>query len=221
MMPIDILKERFAQQADPEKAQGMARYMRNLFPFVGINSPTRKEISKFLFTQFKPQNPKELSLWVLSLWEMPEREYQYVGMDYLQKFGNGLTPQQLPLFETLITQKSWWDTVDLISGNYLGALLKKHPEYLQPTILSYSQHQNFWLNRTAIICQLGYRQNTQTDLLTQAITPHLQSNEFFIQKAIGWSLRQYAKTNPEWVRTFIREYPLKPLSRREALKHLK
>ena len=217
---LEQLREVFAQNANPEKALGMAKYMKNLFPFVGISSPERKNMVVELRKDFKPKNAQELKNWISLLWEMTEREYQYVGMDYLQKDVNLLEIEDIAYFEFLITTKSWWDSIDLISGNYLGKFLIKYPEIFEETVVRFSKSENMWLNRAAIVCQLGYRERTNTDLLERAIVPHLESKEFFHQKAIGWALRQYGKTNPQWVKDFVASHTLKPLSRREALRLL-
>jgi 3-methyladenine DNA glycosylase AlkD len=217
---LEQLREVFAQNANPEKAFGMSKYMKNLFPFVGISSPERKNIVAELREDFKPKNAQELKNWVTLLWEMSEREYQYVGMDYLQRDVKLLEIEDIEWFEFLIVTKSWWDSIDLISGNYLGKFLIKYPEIFEETVMRFSQNENMWLNRAAITCQLGYKENTNTELLQMAIVPHLESKAFFHQKAIGWALRQYGKTNPEWVKDFVALHTLKPLSRREALRLL-
>lgn len=218
---LDQLKEEIATLANPEKAVGMSKYMRNLFPYAGITSPERKKMVAEFRRTFKPKTAAELRDWVNLLWEMPEREYQYVGMDYLQRDVKLLEAGDIGWFEFLITTKSWWDSVDLISANYLGAFLKKYPEILEETVLRFSQHENMWINRAAIICQLTYRERTRTDLLVASIEPHCTSKEFFLQKAIGWSLRQYARTDAQWVMDYVSSHALMPLSKREALKHLK
>ncbi len=217
---LEQLREVFAQNAHPEKALGMAKYMKNLFPFVGISSPERKNMVAELRKDFKPKNAQEIKNWISLLWEMPEREYQYVAMDYLQRDVKLLEIEDIAYFEFLITTKSWWDSIDLISGNYLGKFLIKYPEIFEETVVRFSKSENMWLNRAAIICQLSYRERTNTDLLERAIVPHLESKEFFHQKAIGWALRQYGKTNPQWVKDFAASHTLKPLSRREALRLL-
>ena len=217
---LEQLREVFAQNAHPEKALGMAKYMKNLFPFVGINSPERKNMVVELRKDFKPKNAQELKNWISLLWEMTEREFQYVGMDYLKRDVKLLEIEDIAYFEFLITTKSWWDSIDLISGNYLGKFLIKYPELFEETVVRFSKSENMWLNRAAIICQLSYRERTNTDLLERAIVPHLESKEFFHLKAIGWALRQYGKTNPQWVKDFVASHSLKPLSRREALRLL-
>ncbi len=215
---FDKLRDSFALNSNPEKAIGMSQYMRNRFSFVGINAPTRKTLFAEIQTLFKPQNSQELISWIQTLWDAPEREYQYIAMEYLKKYIKLLGEQDFWLFEFLIVNKSWWDTVDIISANCLGKFLRLNHHLLHSSIIEFSKHPNFWINRAAIICQLTYRYKTQKDLLKVAIQPHLTSNEFFLQKAIGWALREYAKTNKEWVLYFVERETLKPLSKREALK---
>lgn len=127
----------------------------------------------------------------------------------------------LKTFEWMIQQNSWWDSVDTIASRLAGEYFKKFPQQKEAIVLGWSNHENMWLNRTAILFQLSYKSETDEDLLFQVIKQHLHSGEFFIQKAIGWALRQYAYTQPESVKQFVAANELKPLSKREALKHLK
>lgn len=217
---LEQLRVVFAHNSNPEKAISMSKYMKNLFPFVGISSPERKKIVAELRKDFEPKSAQDLKTWVTLLWEMSEREYQYVGMDYLQRDVKLLEIEDIAWFEFLIKTKSWWDSIDLISGNYLGKFLIKYPEILEETVMRFSKNEHMWLNRAAIICQLSYRKNTNKELLQKAIVPHLESKAFFLQKAIGWALRQYGKTNPQWVKDFVASHTLKPLSHREALRLL-
>jgi 3-methyladenine DNA glycosylase AlkD len=123
--------------------------------------------------------------------------------------------------EYLISTKSWWDTVDMLAAKNLGEILHSNLDIMESKIHEYTEDENMWINRSAIISQLGFKSDTNIDLLEFSILPHLNSKEFFLQKAIGWALRQYAKTNPNWVIEFVNKYTLKPLSKREALKHLR
>jgi 3-methyladenine DNA glycosylase AlkD len=120
----------------------------------------------------------------------------------------------------MLTTKSWWDTVDTISGGPLGVHFKRFPEVREKYLMKWRVSDNFWLRRAAILFQLNYKQETDFDLLCEIITETLGSKEFFINKAIGWSLRQYARVDPNAVKKFVMSTPLHPLSRREALKHL-
>jgi 3-methyladenine DNA glycosylase AlkD len=218
---LNDLKALFAANSNPERAAKMSAYMRNQHDFIGLISPQRKELIKELRKEHYPKSNHVLHSWVKLLWEQTEREYQYVAMDYLDQYGRLLKDEDIILFDYLIENKSWWDTIDITCGNYLGEFFKTRPELFQFTLKRYIYHDYFWFNRAAIICQLCYKKETNTDYLTQAILTHTESKEFFIQKAIGWALRQYARTNPDWVLAFVKKHQLKPLSVREALKHLK
>lgn len=219
---IQNLREALINVSLPEKIAGMEAYMKNHFPYLGVTSPARKEALK-LFTsendEFKNFTSTDWKTFFLLLWEQPEREFQYCVLDLFPKAIKSFSSGEIEFFTFLITTKSWWDTVDMLAGSHLGAYLKKHPSLFESTMESYAASENMWLNRSAIICQLKYGNNTQTDWLEFAILPHINSKEFFHQKAIGWALRQYAKFNPTWVVDFVSKYPLKPLSKREALKH--
>lgn len=203
-----------------EKQPWMVKYMKNLFPFIGVPSPQRNEALKIFMKEFSPKNRKELIQWVELLWIAPEREFQYIGMEFFFKFRKLWESQDSQFIEYLIVSKSWWDSVDFIAASIVGEYFKRFPNMFEPCMEAWISNSNMWLNRTAMICQLKYRKNTNTDWLVKSILPHTESKEFFHQKAIGWALRQYAKTDADWVKKFVNETELKPLSKREALKHL-
>ncbi len=213
------LKQILIRHSQPEKIQGMQAYMKNLFPFLGVSATARKTAFKEFLGIWNPQNKEELIQFSYALWNQPEREFQYIAMEFISKYIKYLEASDIPFIQELILQKSWWDTVDMLAGSYLGKILLKYPKSLPQTIEEFAAHPNMWINRSGIICQLKFKEKTKTDWLEFAIIPHLQSREFFHQKAIGWALRQYARTNPIWVLDFVNKYPLKPLSKREALKH--
>ena len=204
--------------ANPEKAATMSGYMRNQFAFLGIPKPLRKEISQ----EFLKGLNKRAVDWdfVFECWEQPEREFQYLAMDYLSKLKNVMTPEDIPNLHTLIVTKSWWDTVDMIDV-YVGDIALRYPQ-VNDILLEWSEDRNMWLRRTAIDHQLGRKEQTDTELLEQIIVNNFGKSEFFITKAIGWSLREYSKTDPAWVRRFIRKYRdiMSALSVREARKYL-
>lgn len=199
------------------EAGPMEKYMKNHFPFLGIKSPLRKELSKRLFTeQGVPENWEEV---VRELWEQPEREYQYVALDLVSKVKKRLAPGHIGLLEQLVTTKSWWDTVDFLASHMAGTLLRLNPELMIPSTSRWMESENLWLQRTAILFQLSYKDRTDQELLFSLIRTCASSKEFFIQKAIGWSLREYAKTNATAVYDFVEMTPLANLSKREACKH--
>lgn len=207
----------FAAQANRETAGPMEAYMKNQFPFLGIKTPLRRELSKRLYKEHGiPQNWEEA---VRQLWALREREYQYVALDLLDRVKKRFTPGHVELAEALITSKSWWDTVDYLASHTVGTLFRLHPSLIEDYNDRWLEGENMWLWRTALLFQLSYKEKTDEELLFKNIRFCAGSKEFFIQKAIGWSLREYAKTNPDAVRHFIEMTPLVGLSRREALKH--
>ncbi|WP_310235648.1 DNA alkylation repair protein [Brevibacillus nitrificans] len=205
------------EYANAELAGPMRKYMKDHFPFLGIKAPLRKELSKRLL---KEQGiPDDWETVVRQLWAMPEREFQYVAMDLLEKVKKRLEAGHLRLVEELITTKSWWDTVDYLAAHTVGTLFRLFPALIAPTNAGWIASGNLWLQRTTILFQLSYKEKTDRELLFSNIRIYKDSQEFFIQKAIGWSLREYAKTDAAAVLRFVEQTPLASLSRREALKH--
>ncbi|WP_040206813.1 DNA alkylation repair protein [Neobacillus jeddahensis] len=217
---IDVLIRLFEEHRNEANAEPMKNYMKDHFSFLGIKSPLRKELEKQFFTDtgiIKEPFNKEM---IAELWEKDEREYQYTGLTYLEKSLKKLEKSDLPFIEWLLTTKSWWDTVDALAAKPVGKIAEKFPEIIEETIAGWAVHENMWLRRTAILFQLKYKQKTNEELLYQYIRQNATSKEFFIQKAIGWALREYSKTNPASVKQFITDQPLAPLSIREGSKYL-
>ena len=156
---------------------------------------------------------------VESLWNEEFKEFQYLG-DYLIREKKKLQKDDINFIKNLITKKPWWDTVDLIASHLVGEICKKYPELVDEYILKWSQGEDMWLRRTAILFQLKYKENTNTKVLEKVILDNNEDKEFFIEKAIGWALREYSKTNKEWVKNFIATNKLSNLSIREASKYL-
>lgn len=206
--------------ADAEQAGPMKAYMKDNFPFLGIKTPRRAELMKQFLTEHGLPGLDELPAVVRELWALPEREYAYSAMQLLDKLRKRLTAEHLPLLEELIVTKSWWDTVDYLAAHPVGDILAKHPELIPAVTEALIESDDIWLQRTAILFQLHYKQRTDARLLFDMILRCSESKEFFIRKAIGWALREYAKTDPAAVRRFVGETPLSPLSVREALKHI-
>lgn len=207
---------RTEQLAEPMKA-----YMKHHFPFLGIKSPARSEALKAFFATHELPRKTELLNEVWGIYRLPEREYQYVAIALLSKNLKSLGVDDLVFIEKLITEKSWWDSVDSIAPTIVGDIVKRDRLEGEKVMLQWSDSDNMWLNRAAILHQLKYKKDTNEKILIGIILKHVHSNEFFIQKAIGWVLREYAKTYPAFVRKFVEEHELKPLSKREALKHIK
>ncbi len=214
------LKTLFEENADPAQAGPMKKYMRDQFDYLGIKSPQFKELMKE-FIAAKGMPPiKELDAILRDLWALPQREFQYAATSLLGRSEKQLPSGIIRTIEYMIVHKSWWDTVDTISGGVLGVHFRRYPEVRQKYLAKWRASENFWLRRATILFQLNYKQETDFKLLSEIIRENLGSKEFFINKAIGWSLRQYARVDPEAVKQFVEATPLHPLSRREALKHL-
>lgn len=219
---VETVTQRFEGAKNPIIAAPMSAYMKHHFPFHGITSKHRESLLKELINKENLPPYADLQKICYQLWQLPEREYTYAALSLLSKYSKSLVPSDILWIIDLITQKSWWDTVDTLAGNILSTLINRFPETLWPNFQPLTESDNFWLNRTAIIVQLKSRGNTDTDFLTSAILPHMHNKEFFLRKAIGWSLRQYARYNPQWVIDFVNQYDdhLSGLSKREALKRL-
>lgn len=217
---IELLTKKFEENRNQAEAEPMKKYMKGHFQFLGIKSPLRKELEKQFFNEtgiLKELFNKEF---VMALWEKEEREYQYTALTYLEKTLNKLEKADLPFMEQLLTTKSWWDTGDAIAPKPVGKIAEKFPEVIAETIDGWAVHDDIWLRRAALLFQLKYKGKTNAALLYHYIRQNADSKEFFIQKAIGWALREYSKTNPASVKKFIEGQPLAPLSVREGSKYL-
>lgn len=216
---MEELIKTFYANRDPQRAIGMAAYMKDQFSFLGIPRPERSTLQKDFIKRARRDRKVE---WqdVYRLWDLPEREFQYAALDYLVALKDKLQSADIYHLQTLIVLKSWWDTVDKLAASPVGSICLKHPEVVQNCLLPWADSDNIWLARTAILFQLKFKSKTDTDVLSSIIKPNSNSKEFFINKAIGWALREYSKTNREWVREFIDTHTLAPLSVREASKYL-
>lgn len=205
--------------SDAHNAVGMSAYMRNQFPFLGISTPRRRSIISAHIQQHKrPENPVEVAV---LLWEQREREFQYAACDILAKCTKQLGVNDVPNLEPLITSKSWWDTVDYLVPKILAAILRNNRAVLKETCYRWITNENIWLQRSAIIIQLGYKDETDEELLFNLIYTRASSKEFFVQKGSGWALRQYSYQHPTAVREFITKYDteLSALTKREGGKY--
>lgn len=185
---------------DEKQANRMSVYMQNRFGFLGIPKPMLKKLA----APFLKQEKGKLPDWefVYTCWEKNYREAQYVALTYLQRFAEKLTKEDLTHLRYLITHRSWWETVDNIDA-LVGGIVQRNPE-LEPEMIGWSRDENLWIRRVSIDFQQKYKEKTNAKLLAEIICNNLGSTEFFINKAIGWSLRDYAKVNPEWVREFLK-----------------
>lgn len=219
-MNIQPLQLAFEQHADAERALAMAAYMKHNFKYYGIKSPIRKAITSEFFKPFKDIEMKEIEKTVKEMWAKNEREWHYAAMDLLVLNKKKWNEKSIQLFEYLLLRNAWWDSVDLIAAHMVGAYFKNYPENRTSILDKWINSENMWLQRVCLIFQLGYKKETDVEYLREAILQLNHSKQFFIQKAIGWALRQYAKVNPEFVLRFVEVNELKPLSKREAIKNI-
>jgi 3-methyladenine DNA glycosylase AlkD len=209
----------FTAETDPARAEGQRAYMRDQFPYLGLTLPQVRKVSKTLMKTVPRPGEDDLREIALRCWELPEREYQYFACEILR--ADALTPAFVPTLRTLITTKSWWDTVDPLATRIVGDLVRAHRP-LAATMDEWSADDNIWLARTAILHQLHWGVETDTRRLFSYCTAQAGHRDFFIRKAIGWALRHYARTDPSAVRAYVDAHrdALSPLSVREATKHL-
>ena len=218
-MDFNKLYEEMIQHKNEEQAQRMSKYMLNKFEYIGIKTPERRKIFKNFFSEYKNEEKIDWEF-VNKCWENKYREFQYVAADYLKNMKDKLTINDIPKFKRLILEKSWWDTIDNLDMT-IGALALKDSN-VNKILLEWSLDENIWLRRIAIDHQLLRKEKTNTELLEKILKNNLGQAEFFINKAIGWALRDYSKTNPERVKNFIEENKEKmaKLSIKEASKYL-
>ncbi|TDV42725.1 DNA alkylation repair protein [Actinophytocola oryzae] len=221
---ITAIRDGLASSGDAGKAPDMQRYMKSTMPFHGVPSPERTTLARRLFSTHVLTDEDEWRAAVLTLWrEATHREERYMAIALTgdRRYAAWQTPALLPLYEELIVTGAWWDYVDEVASRRVGPLLRRFPDDLTPAMYSWATDTDLWKRRTSIICQLTFKEATDTKLLTSAIEANLDDRDFFIRKGIGWALRQFARTEPGWVRAFVDTHPgLSPLSVREAVKHL-
>jgi len=202
---------------EPRRALAMRAYMRDQFPFLGIATPHRRAAVKPLFQQLKGADGATLLGYADALWDLPEREYQYAALDLLATYVGRFERADIPALMSLARRASWWDTVDAMAG-IIGKVLKYEHDGMDQAL----KHDDFWIRRIAVLHQLGWKKHTDRQRLFLYALALAHEKEFFIQKAIGWSLRDYARHEPEAVHDFLETdgQILSALSFREAGKHL-
>ena len=216
---FNVITELFKQSKDSEKASAMSAYMKNKFDFYGIPSPERKELCKDFIKSEKAAKGIDWEL-LDKCYEDNHREMQYLVYDYLLAMKKYLSYEDIDKIKTYITAKSWWDTIDFLC-KVIGDIGLRDNR-VGRMMIDWSKSDNIWLKRTAIQHQLTYKDKTNTELLEEIIQNCLDTDEFFVNKAIGWALREYSKTSPEWVKVFITKYQneLSSLSTKEASKYI-
>lgn len=218
---LTAIQDALRDAADAQRAPGMQSYMKSPMPFRGVPMPSVRAIAKAAARAHPLLTVEELETAVRTLWDEAEfREERYAASALLAtKIGAGRL-ELVPLYEHLATTGAWWDHVDDLAHR-VAELHDAHPVETAAIVRRWSTAADFWLRRLAIISQLGRKDRVDPALLAEVIEPNIADREFFIRKAIGWALREYARVEPEWVRTFVVDHDdLSGLSKREALKHL-
>ncbi|WP_410659929.1 DNA alkylation repair protein [Amycolatopsis sp. lyj-112] len=221
---VSAVRNGLAGLADPAKAPAMQAYMKSEMPYRGAQKPARAALLKRVIAEHPLPDRVSFSSAVLTLWREAEfREERYAAVDISGSRGYGRWQDSglLDLYEEMIVTGAWWDYVDEVAIRRVGPILRAEPETVTPLMLTWAYDDDKWRRRTSVICQVGSKAGTDTDLLTRAIEANIDDKDFFLRKGIGWALREYAKTEPDWVRAFVAAHAaLSNLSRREALKHL-
>ncbi len=218
---ITDIQHAFQLHANKVFAKQMSAYMLDHFEFYGIKTPLRRQLAKPLLEKYNLEIRDTFRTITFDLYDLPYRELHMVAIEIFEKqFKKSCEKKDIELIERLITTNSWWDSIDFIAKNILGNYLQYYNEDIPEIIAKFSNSNNLWLQRSTIIFQLGYKEKTNEQLLFKQCLIHKDSDAFFIQKAIGWALREYGKTNPEAVLNFVKANTLKPLSKREAIRRL-
>lgn len=208
------------ENGNPLDAIQMKKYMRNQYEFYGLKGGPRREVCKSFLKENDLPDDGDLMDVVYYLWDCPERELQHFAVELVEKYIKKTDDQILDLLEFMITNKSWWDTVDFIAAKLVGPFFNQYPELIKPVTEKWMESGNIWLQRTALLFQLKYKKDTDFELMKEYILRLADSKEFFIRKAIGWILREYSKTEPEKVIQFVNDAPISNFSKKEALKWL-
>jgi len=219
------LRRQLERVADVRKAPRMQAYMKSAMPYHGVPAPILWQACKQLFDETQLASARIWRARVRELWRGAthrEERYAAILLSGDKRAAAFQTPQAMRLYEEIIVTGAWWDYVDSVASQRVGPILQNYPDPLKKMMLVWSKSDNVWKRRASILCQLGFKGDTDLDLLYACIEPSLDSNEFFLRKAIGWALRQYARTDPGEVKRYVgrNESRLSRLSKREALKKI-
>ena len=213
------------ERADPEKAPGMQAYMKSEMPYLGVQTPALRALCRAVFAAHPLDNRDRWLDTVLALWRRAEyREERYAAITLAghRTYRDFQTLEALPTYEEMVVDGAWWDYVDAIATRLAGGLLSRHPREMRRRMRAWARGADIWKRRTAILSQLSFKDATDVDLLHACIEPSVEHREFFLRKAIGWALREYAKTDPDGVAAYVRAnaHRMSALSKREALRNL-
>jgi 3-methyladenine DNA glycosylase AlkD len=222
---LRLARRELGRAADPQKAPFMQSYMKSAMPYHGVSAPLLRASCRKIFSQVELVSRADWRAKVLELWRgarFREERYAAILLTGDKRAAAFQTPAAMAIYEEIIVTGAWWDYVDEIASNRVGPILRKHKIPMKKKMLAWSTSPNLWKRRTSIICQLRSKQHTDLGLLYACIEPSLDSKEFFLRKAIGWALREYAWTDAAEVKRYVRQKSdrLSGLSYREALKNV-
>jgi 3-methyladenine DNA glycosylase AlkD len=226
---VDDLRRRIADAGDPDRAPQMQAYMKSALPFRGVSSVPLRAITREVVAAHPLPDRASWQAAVLELWDgaaYREERYAALAVAGHRLYRGYRDPGSLPLYRHLVVTGAWWDLVDTIAAQHVGEVLGRFPAEVTPAVRAWAVDEDLWLRRTAVLCQLKRKGDTDVDLLRFALEHNLEDSlhgrEFFVRKALGWALREHARTDPDWVRAFVAQHDarLSGLTRREALKHL-
>ena len=200
---VAFVQRELKDRADPRKAVTMAAYMKTSMPFYGVSTPAREEIYRELKKRFAIGSRKDYARAVLGLWKLPHREEKYLAIRVARTWRDFIVPESMPLYRRLIEEGAWWDFVDEVASHLVGTVLLHNRKEIAPMMDRWIEDADMWIRRTAIISQLTHKDKTDHLRLFRYSIAQAAEKEFFIRKAIGWALRQYAYSAPERVRDFI------------------
>jgi len=222
---VEAVRRALAASGDPDVAAQQQAYMKSAMPYFGLPAPRLKAELKPLLRDWQPADDEQWASTVRTLWdEATHREewYAAIAVARHRRAREWLDPASLDLWEHLVVTGAWWDVVDDVATHLVGDVLAGHRSAATPLVRAWATDDDLWLRRTAVICQIGHRAETDLDLLRHVVEANVEDTSFWLRKAIGWALRQHARTDPDWVRAEVDRLGerLSGLSRREALKHL-
>ena len=222
---VNEVRTALQEAADPVKAPQMQAYMKSSMPYRGVSAPIQRGLWRRIFGEYALMSAEQWRGVALELWRNAayrEERYAAIAFTDLKIYLPCRTMEAIPMFEEMIVTGAWWDFVDAIAGHHLGDVLRADPRRMKPLMRRWSTDEHMWKRRASILCQLGFKRDTDLDLLYACIEPNLGDKDFFIRKAIGWSLRQYAWTDPREVKSYVKSHRdrLSPLSVREAMKNI-
>ncbi len=219
------IRKELKEVGDAKKALAMQAYMKSQMPYHGVPAPKMTELVKTLFKEVEFSSFSQWEKTIQDIWRGAKfREERYAALRLCghKNSKEFQTPEAMNLYEEMIVTGAWWDFVDEIASHKVGGILRNYPKEIKKQMLEWSEDENMWKRRTSILCQLGFKKETDLKFLYRCIEPSLDSKEFFLRKAIGWALRQYAWTDPKEIKRYVKSHQtqLSSLSQREALKNI-